>query len=336
MNVSKYNKLPHYIKEKLKVANIYYDAKYCEYEKTKNNLVLYLYDDSFIQAVSIHSIKKIFSTARLLSEPFSLSDNQYNQNDLQAFLNSVLITLRKKIKVDWLESTLAGSVFQSYPEESKRIRWGNYIIDLSGKSIEEVFAGFDSKHRNMVRRGERANITIKFGGKELLNDYLLLDKETWSRSNVTADNSYSYQQCLDALGENAILGIAYKDGVPQCGLLGFYNQAMFYYMYGASANRPEPGSTHYLQFQTIKLMVEKGVQAYNFVGCRINVDKDSKYEHIQHFKRGFGGKLVECYMFKSVLNKSKYKLFRLLYSLKGRKLVNDAIDDEIHKWIDIN
>ena len=73
MNVNEYQDLPFFIKEKLKKANIYYDAKYIVYEKQNNNSVWYLYNDFFIQVVSVNSIKKIFFSARLVSEPFALS-----------------------------------------------------------------------------------------------------------------------------------------------------------------------------------------------------------------------------------------------------------------------
>ncbi len=337
MYVSKYNEIPYEIKEKLRNTNIYYDSKYAEYERLNNKSVWYLYNDFYIQVVLVQRIKKIFSVATLVSEPYQFSDSKFNKIKLENFLNDVLDTLKKQLRVDWINSTLAGADFKAYPENSQRIRWGNYIIYLSGKTLEEVFYGFDSKHRNMVRRGERSNLTIKFGGKDLLDDYLKLDEQTWKRSNKIINNSLQYQRFIEGLGDSSIVAIAYNsENIPQCGLVGVYNKAMFYYMYGASADHPEPGSTHYLQYQTIKLMIEKGVKAYNFVGCRISVNKGSKYERIQHFKKGFGGDLVECYMFKSVLNNFKYQLFRFLCFLKGKKINNDAIDDEIYKWTDIN
>lgn len=337
MNISKFDELPVHVKEKLKQANIYYCSKYVDYEKSNDNSVLYLYNESFIQVVTIKSLKKIFSFARFPSEPFEISKINHDEMGLKEFLDEVLITLKTQQKVDWIESTFAGALYREYPTKSQRIRWGNYIIDLSDKTLEQVFNGFDSKHRNMVRRGEHSEIVIKFGGRELLEDYLTLDKQTWLRSNKNIDNSILYQRYIEAFGENLIVGVAYNtQGIPQCGLIGVYNNAMFYYMFGASADKPEAGSTHYLQFQTIKLMMERGVNAYNFVGCRINVDKGSKYERIQHFKKGFGGMLVECYMFKAILNNTKFKLFKVLYSIKGKTLSSDAIDEEVHKWTDIN
>lgn len=338
MNISTYESLPLNVKEKLAAANIYYDGRYSDYEKLNNNTVQYIYNEAFIQVVSIHRMKKFFAFAQLPSEPFALSGDPANEVEMRAFLDEALVAMKKMLKVDWISSTLAGAIFKAYPTKSKRIRWGNYVIDLSDKTPETVFSGFDSKHRNMVRRGEKSNITVKFGGIELLEDYLALDEQTWLRSNKKINNSKVYKNYIKALGENAVIGIAYdSENVPQAGLMGFYNDAMFYYMFGASANSPAPGSTHYLQFQTMKLMLERGVKAYNFVGCRINVDKGSKYEHIQHFKKGFGGDLIECYMFKTVLRNTKFKLFNLIYLLiKGIKMPTDAIDDELPKWAEIN
>lgn len=141
-----------------------------------------------------------------------------------------------------------------------------------------------------------------------------------------------YRESCDKI----IVGVAYKNGVPQCGLIGIYNEQMFYYMYGASATHPEPGSTHYLQWETIKRMKADHVRYYNFVGCRINEDKNSKYHNIQHFKKGFGGNLEECYLFRVTSHKWKKALFNFLLRLKTGTTSEDVIDQEISKWQDIN
>jgi FemAB family. len=83
-------------------------------------------------------------------------------------------------------------------------------------------------------------------------------------------------------------------------------------------------------------MKEHNVKAYNFVGARINEDPNSKYHAIQHFKKGFGGEMREGYLFKTIINKSKYKLFYKLRALKNRDFVGDVIDQEFHKWTNIN
>lgn len=333
MYVVQYDALQSDIVEKLKYANLYYSKEY----STVGRETWYFYNECYIQIVIISSIRKQFRSATLVCEPFCIADKNPDEGDLKDFLNELLDTMKKKLNVDWVNVTAAGSLFQAYPNNSKRIRWGNYVLDLAGKTAEDLLQSYDSKHRNMVRRGEKANLEIRFGGADLLQDYLYLDKQTWKRSNRDTDNSALYQMYLDKLGEKAIIAIAYdEDHIPQCGILGFYNQAMFYYMFGASADKPVPGSTHYLQYCMMKYMIQKEVKAYNFVGCRINVDKDSKYAHIQHFKKGFGGKLEHCYLFKAELNKGKSKLFKLLSRVLRKGYASDVIDDEIHKWQEIN
>lgn len=336
MEIKTYEELPKNVVENIKTANIFYSKEYNSYLKSEHSEVLYAYDDNMIICFTINYIRSIFKVAIFHSEPFDYIKKEYAKYNVDVFLNHVIFCMKKLYKVDWINLTFAGAVFTGYPSNSKRIKWGNCIINLCSKTEEDIFNNFTSKHRNMVRRGERANLEIKFGGMELLDDYLYLDVQTWSRSGKDFNNKDRYKKYIETLKDKALIGIAYKDGVPQSGLLGFYNHAMFYYMFGASSNKPEPGSTHYLQWETIKLMLKKNVQLYNFVGYRIDVDKGSKYENIQHFKKGFGGDLVECYMFKSVLCKWKYALFSLLYFLKNRSKPNDAIDQEIHKWKELN
>lgn len=336
MNIVKYESLPEDILGKLANANVFFSLEYSEYIKATNAEYYLIYDENNILSVSVKTLKKVFRYANLLSEPYCYTENVQSEQEIQSFLDETLKVLNKRLHVDWVSITFAGSLHKAYPKDSERIRWGNYVINLENKTLEDVFAGFDSKHRNMVKRGAKSDIVVKFGKHELLEDYLKIDRQTWDRSDRKFDNLELYTKYLDNLGDKAIIGIAYKDSEPQGGLFGFFNDSMFYYMFGASANRPEPGSTHYLQYRTIEMMINKGVKAYNFVGCRIDVDKDSKYARIQHFKKGFGGELIECFLFRAKLNLFKCFLYKFILLLKNGKIGKDAIDDEKHKWKEIN
>lgn len=326
-------KLPEWILEKINENNVFYSEIYAEYEKTNKSRVVYIYDDDFVQVVALHRIHGIFRTAVFLAEPVCLGE--FNAESLKAFLNAAVDWLDKIEKIDWISVTPASSLFRTYPDRSERIKFGNYIIDLS-LSEDELFKKVTSKHRNMIRRGEKSRIEIRFGGVELLPDYMIVDKQTWERNGKTIDNTSFYKNYISSMNDNVVVGMAYHEDVPQCGLIGLYNKAMFYYMFGASADRPEPGSTHYLQWRTIQKMKKSGVKYYNFVGCRINVDSDSKYHNIQHFKKGFGGTLEECFLFRSILHPKQKNLFDKLLKMRSGNQPNDVIDQEISKWSDIN
>lgn len=334
-NTKSWDDLPFEIKEKIEEAPLFYTKDYEQYLRA-NNQVLYFYGLGYLQVVCVHEVAKIFKYAIFPTEPFNYLtiSNEESTSAEFLFLNE-LINEFKRMKIHWTSVTPASTVFMSYPEKSLRIPWGNYIIDLN-QSEDDLFKNVTSKHRNMIRRGEKSEIEVKYGGIELLSDYLLLDSQTWERSGVTVSHEAEYRRYLECLPNNAIIGIAYKDSVPQCGLLGLYSKACFYYQFGASAHKPEPGSTHYLQWKTILKMKEAGVKQYSFVGCRIDVDKDSKLSNIQHFKSGFGGTLVQSYLFKCDLNKFKVWLFKLLLYIKSGKYPKDAIDQEISKWKELN
>ena len=275
--VQTWDSLPKNIKAQLEGANIFYQQKYENYIISNGCIQIYLYDEKYIQVAYISCIHRLFNMLVLPSEPYLLKTEDSFEKQ-QKFLNEVIITIRKEYRVDWLTVTPASSLFSAYPLNSKRIRFGNYVIDLSN-SVENIFQNVKSKHRNMIRRGEKSGIEIRFGGKELIKDYIFIDKQTWQRNGKEIDHSEEYLKYIDIFGDTAFIGIAYKDGMPQCGLLGFYNKKMFYYMFGASINKPEPGSTHFLQWNTILKMKQENVHYYNFVGCRINVDPDSKYHN---------------------------------------------------------
>lgn len=326
--------IPELILKKLDSANVFFSPEYEDHLRADPGLPLYIYDNKAIIVAKIFTIRGIVRTATLLTEPF-IYEAIIEDSELSLFLDAVMQLLKKQYKVAWVSTTPASSLFMAYPAGSERIGFGNYIIDLT-LDEETLFFNMGSKHRNMVRRGERGGVNIRYGGSELLEDYILLDKQTWERSNQFVDHRAKYSRYIETLGDRVVVAVAYKEDLPQCGLIGIFNQRMFYYMFGATANRAEPGSTHYLQWRTILRMKQLGVMAYNFVGCRLNEDKDSKYHNIQHFKKGFGGELVKCYLFRMTFRKYVKRLFDILVVLVKRKRQEDVIDQEIHKWRSIN
>lgn len=195
---TKRNELPKEILSVLERFNVFYSVEYEHYEKQRGGEVLYIYNEQYVQIVSIHTIRNIFRVANFLSEPAKLHNDDFSEKILQNFLDNVIEELERKRGIDWISVTPASSVFKAYPIKSERIKFGNYIIDLS-LDEDALFGNFNSKHRNMVRRGEKSDIQIRFGGQELLPDYITLDKETWLRSGKHLDNKMIYQKCIESL-----------------------------------------------------------------------------------------------------------------------------------------
>lgn len=328
MNIEKdFEEFPRDIIEKLKYGNVFFSQEYGDYARLTGAKVWYVYDENYVLPVSISEKVKIKS-GLYLSEPFCIGKEK-SKRELADFLGDASKRLGKE-GVAWV-STSAAALFDVYPDDSLRIPFGSHIIDLSAPE-EGLLMNMHSKHRNSVRRAERNGVTVLSGGKDLIPDYLKADEDTWERSSRDSYGAAFFEKIVDGLKDKGVLYVAYKDGEPQAGACYFFNEKMCYYMYGASITKPEPGATNLLQWAAIKDMKARGVERFSFVGCRINEDEDSKYHGIQRFKERFGGKLWQGYMFKCVLSPVKYKLFREMYKIKKGVEIKDAIDQELHKW----
>lgn len=329
--IKKYEDLPDGIKHCAEAGNVFFSIEYSRYAESTGAHMWYLFDENYLLPASV-SEKATIKQALYMSEPLEISD-RHGDGILTGFLNEASVILKKQ-GIAWIY-TSAAAFFSVYPDESQRIPFGSHVIDLS-LSEEEVLQNMHSKHRNSVRRAERNGVTVVAGGKELIDDYLQADADTWERSNRESYGDAFFERIVENLGDKSIIYVAYHDGKPQSGACYFYNKKMSYYMYGASITNPEPGAANLLQWKAIMDMKAKGVEKFSFVGCRINEDEDSKYHGIQRFKERFGGALQQGYMFKCILSNTKYNAFHMMYKIKNGVELSDAVDQEIHKWSDLN
>ena len=279
--------------------------------------------------------RSVFCYATFLSEP-----REYNPSiseEGMAFLTEVCNYLHLNYKIQWTNPAAPSTLFSFVPKGSISIPFGSYIIDLSLPE-DTLMANMHSKHRNVVRKAAKDGVVVKIGGTELLNDYCIIDEQTWARSNRKGEGESELERFVKSMPNNTRVYVSYYEDKPQTGAIIMYNKQMAYYLYGASINHTHNGSGNLLQWEVIKDMKQEGVLKYSFVGCRINVDENSKYYGIQMFKSRFGGVLFEGKIFKVIYNKFLYHLFRTVVTVrstfKNRHYTpySDIIDQEIHKW----
>ena len=309
---------------------MFFSKNYSKYAKDTGASVWYLYDENYILPVLI-SEKITIKYGLFVSEPMCYSEETGIRKKVD-FLNVANQVLAKE-GVAWI-STAATALFDAFPDGCPRIPFGSHIIDLT-LTEETLLKNMHSKHRNAVRRAERNGVSVVCGREELIEDYLKADIDTWERGNRRSYGKAFFEKIISSLAEHAVIYVSYKDNAPQAGACFFKNKKMCYYMYGASINNPEPGAANFLQWSAIKDMKIAGVEKFSFVGCRINEDVDSKYHGIQRFKERFGGELEQGYMFKTILSPVKYNFFRKMYQIKKGVKPRDAVDQEIHKWAEL-
>ncbi|NBI71925.1 peptidoglycan bridge formation glycyltransferase FemA/FemB family protein [Clostridiaceae bacterium] len=211
-------------KELLSGANIFYTKEYARFEKKRGNDCIYAGNEDGILLVVIWK-KLFFRYAQMPSEPYYFCGS-INKEEEQIFLDQVMELLKQYAY--WVDQTDPGANFRAYPTRSKRIPFGNYIIDLSLEE-EELFKNLTGKCRNMIRRAMKDGVSIRKGGAELLDDYMVCDSKTWERSNIRLNLKEVYRDYLNCLGENAQIYIAWKDQTIQGGAVFIKNEAMSYY-----------------------------------------------------------------------------------------------------------
>ena len=322
-----YDEIPKSVVLKMEEANVFFSREYYNYVLSTEGNILYFATENYIIPYEVHK-KYIFTYGRYLSEPFCLKDSINTSEKRKEFINCTQEYIASQKISDWQTSVGAYTMFDVYPDTAKHIGFGNLIIDLSCDT-DTLFSNMTAKHRNMARRAEKDGVSVKIGGIELLDDYCNLDAQTWRRSGKPPVARSFYENILRNMPSSAFIAISYFDGIPQSGMLSYYNKQMMYYMYGASADRPTTGANNFLHWEIIKEMKARNVKKYSFVGYRLNADLDGKLAGIQHFKKGFGGELFEGYLFKETFSKGKRKLFESLYKFRYRTASEmDAIDQD--------
>lgn len=324
--------LPKNIQHLVNNSNFFYSDDYIDYIGKQGGKVVFLYSTNFVLLTIINK-KLIFNYCQFPSEYIIIDSNRNAQG--QNFLDDSIKLLKREFNIHWINPTSSQSFFQDYPSNSFRIPFGSHVINLQNTK-ENIWSNVHSKHRNSIRKAIKSNLKIEFGSIELLDDYMILDSQTWERSGKKGVSKSYYEDIIKTCKLNVLVVIAYKDLIPQGGAIFFYNKKMSYYMFGASKNNPESGSMNCLHWETLLYFKAKDIEKYSFVGCRINEDVDSIYHGIQRFKSRFGGELIQGYMFKVIINPFYYKLAMIIRLVLKKGAGKDAIDQEINKWEELN
>ena len=89
-------------------------------------------------------------------------------------------------------------------------RW-MYVLDLKGKTEDEIFSNFSKHYRKTIRRTEKQGLVVERISKDKLMDYKKIMEHTSSRRDFI-DRPYSYYENMyDKIGENLMINVCYLD-----------------------------------------------------------------------------------------------------------------------------
>lgn len=161
----------------------------------------------------------------------------------------------------------------------------NMVLDLGGKSEEELMNGFHSKTRYNIRLAERKGVTTRFSQE-------LSDLEIFHQLYVVMSNRHGisyrpypyFARMLEAYRDYTRVYLAEFEGVVIAASVAISYGDKTWYIYGASANENRNVmAPQLLQWEMIKWAVQQGKERYDFGG----VFKLDASDGLYRFKEGF-------------------------------------------------
>ena len=203
----------------------------------------------------------------------------------------------------------------------------NYMLDLRGKTEEELLQSFASKWRYNIRLAQRKGVECRVCGPEGLDDFYPLMEETGRRDQFIIRPKAYFAKMLRELGEHCRLYLCYYEGQAVSGAIAVQYAGKTAYVYGASTARNRGVMpNHLMQWTMIRWALEGGCSFYDFQAIPHYKEPEHPNYGVYRFKQGFNGQVVEFagefdYVFRPaalwVVNRLEQGV-RLLRSLQKR------------------
>ena len=299
--------------------------------KLENNTVSYLLPFA-IKKKLIYS-KGYFLTGVLFFDP------AYTQDKEKKFIEDVVLFIKKNKLCDWIQQGSNWALFNTFPADSKAVRFGTYRITLKHRNEAELFKLIQKRSRQDINNAIKNGIKIK-KGQNYLNDCLSVINSTAKEGNLQSLSLIESEKLLFYFKENCKIYVSYKDDIAQSATIFLSNEYCTYALFAGSINKLSRGSNTYLFWEAIRDAKQNNCYYFDFVGARINPIPGSKQERIQRFKEHFGCELVTGYLWKMNISFIKYYTYSTLLGLwffsKRKKHIGDIIDQELKNTITSN
>ncbi len=162
----------------------------------------------------------------------------------------------------------------------------NMILNIAGKTEDEVFKGYSEKTRYNIRLAKRKGVTVRYSRDVAdLKTFYDLYVVTGIRDKI-ASRPYDYfERMLNTFDENQMrIYIAEYEGKALSAALAINYGKKTFYLYGASSNEKRNLMPNYLmQQEMIKWAIETNCNLYDFGGVFILDKSNGLYK----FKEGF-------------------------------------------------
>ncbi|MGZ7209601.1 MAG: peptidoglycan bridge formation glycyltransferase FemA/FemB family protein [Methanobacterium sp.] len=246
-----------------------------------------------------------FGLKRVVSMPGNndggiFSESEITTDDSKAIVNDIVGGRNLSLIINLLSK----ESFSQLKEEWKYKDDWNYthILDLEGKTFEDIWKNYNGKTRTSIRKAEKTGVEVRDATS--LNDFKIFydifsnaskkwGLETPPEPFQLLENVYKYGS------DHVELSLAIKDDKIIAGLLSFlYSKTVNLYM---SAFLPEYGT-----FNPKRMLYSESIEYACQEGCEyLNMGPSGNIDHIGNFKEEFGAEKVEINKYRVHSNLAK-------------------------------
>jgi lipid II:glycine glycyltransferase (peptidoglycan interpeptide bridge formation enzyme) len=198
-----------------------------------------------------------------------------------------------------------------------------FQVPLAGRTLDEVFAGFNQLWRRNIRKAEKSGVSVTLGTEADLPEFHRLYVVTATRDKFTPRPLSYFQTMMRALSaedpERFRLYLARHDGELLAATIWIRVGTHSWYSYGASADhKRELRPSNAVQWRMLADAHRAGATVYDLRGITDTLDPDDHLFGLIQFKLGTGGQAVEYVgEWDYPLNPLLYKAFQLYLAKRG-------------------
>jgi lipid II:glycine glycyltransferase (peptidoglycan interpeptide bridge formation enzyme) len=198
-----------------------------------------------------------------------------------------------------------------------------FQLPLAGRTVDDVFAGFNQLWRRNARKADKAGVEVVHGTADDLPAFHELYALTAERDGFTPRPLSYFQTMFRALTDEdpdrIRLYLARHEGDLLAATISVRVGTHAWYSYGASADhKREVRPSNAIQWRMIQDAHAAGATVYDLRGITDTLDPDDPLYGLIQFKLGTGGEAVE-YLgeWDYAINPLLFKAFQLYMSRRG-------------------
>lgn len=212
----------------------------------------------------------------------------------------------------------------------------NMILNIKGKTEEEIFKGYSEKTRYNIRVATKKGVVVRYSRDEKdIDIFFELYNITSIRDKISGRPIEYFKNMLKAFNEKEMrIYIAEHDKMPLSAAIAINYGGKMFYLYGASSNEKRNLMPNYLmQQEMIKWAIEEKCNLYDFGGVFDLNKENGLYKFKEGFCRQEGvtefiGEIDKIYnnlayiAFNNIVPMyvgTRKRIKKMLYNLKGKR-----------------